>query len=83
MIKSFKPNGVCAKELIIDHENGVINSIEVIGGCPGNAKGVAALLVGMEIPKAIERLKGITCADNDTSCPDQIALALEEILAEN
>ena len=50
------------------------------GGCAGNTQGVAALVIGMTVDEAIRRLKGIQCR-NGTSCPDQLATALEEYKA--
>jgi uncharacterized protein (TIGR03905 family) len=62
-------------------ENGVIVSAAFTGGCSGNTQGVAALVVGMSIEDAIKRLRGIKCGFKSTSCPDQLAIALEEYLA--
>ena len=64
-------------ELNPDH---TIESVEVLGGCNGNLKGISQLLVGMKAEDAIARMKGTTCGFRPTSCPDQIALALEEAL---
>ena len=65
-------------ELNPDH---TIESVEVLGGCNGNLKGISALLTGLRAEDAIRCLKGLTCGSKHTSCPDQIALALEEALA--
>ena len=64
-------------ELAPDH---TIQSIEVMGGCNGNLKGIASLLKGMKAEDAISKLKGIRCGFKPTSCPDQLACALEEML---
>ena len=75
----FKPNGVCSKEMIfIINEDNTIESLEVIGGCNGNLKGIGKLIKGMKIDDVIERLEGVTCNIRPTSCPDQIAKALKE-----
>jgi uncharacterized protein (TIGR03905 family) len=74
----YKTHGVCSTEIILDVENDIINNIKIINGCNGNLKGIASLLKGMNIDDVIERLKGIKCGFKDTSCPDQIAKALEE-----
>ena len=50
-----------------------------IGGCDGNTKGVCALIQGMKAKEVIARLKGITCGNKPTSCPDQLATALQEM----
>lgn len=75
----FNPEGVCSSEMIISVENGIIESVKIIGGCPGNSLGVSSLVKGMNIDEAIERLKGINCGGKGTSCPDQLSRALEEI----
>ncbi len=75
----YKPQGVCSTEMIIDVDGNIIESIKVINGCDGNLKGIARLLVGMDINEVIEKLKGIKCGYKNTSCPDQIAIALEKI----
>lgn len=76
----FKPVGVCSKNIDFDVENGVITHIDFIGGCNGNLQGLGSLLVGMKVEDAIKRLKGITCGPRDTSCPDQVAVALSQYL---
>ena len=76
---TYKPQGVCSREFIIDIENNVINDIQIIGGCAGNTLGISRLLKGMSVDEAIKRLKGIPCGYKSTSCPDQIAKALEKI----
>lgn len=83
MIYNYSPKGVCSREFKIDIDNGIINEIKVIGGCSGNLQGIASLLKGMKIEDAIKRLKGIKCGMRDTSCPDQIARALESIIKDN
>ena len=74
----FSPRGVCSREMIIDLEGDIIKSVKIIGGCAGNTVGVSKLIEGMKIDEAIKRLKGITCGLKSTSCPDQLAIALEE-----
>ncbi len=75
----YTPTGVCSRQIIIDHENGKIVSVKVIGGCNGNLQGISKLLVGMDIKEVIARLEGIRCNTKQTSCPDQIAKALKTI----
>ena len=76
----FKPKWVCSQEIVINVEDGVIQEVKFIGGCPGNTVGVASLLKGMKVEDAISRLKGIDCGGKGTSCPDQLSKALEEII---
>ncbi len=79
---TYTPKGVCSRQMEIEVEEGVIKSLKVIGGCNGNLQGVAKLVEGMKIEDVIKRLKGIDCGGKGTSCPDQIAKALEELKVE-
>ena len=81
---SFRPQGVCSREMHVDmNDQGVIESLEVVGGCRGNLQGISALVKGMSAQEAITRLKGIHCGFKPTSCPDQLAQGLEAILAQS
>lgn len=75
----YKPEGVCSKEMIVEIENDIIKSVKIIGGCPGNTVGVSTMVEGRKIDEVIKKLKGIPCGFKGTSCPDQLAKALEEI----
>jgi uncharacterized protein (TIGR03905 family) len=75
----YEPQGVCSKKIEIDLNGDKIASVNFTGGCPGNLFGLASLVKDMSITEAIEKLKGITCKDKSTSCPDQLSKALEEI----
>ena len=84
MTYSFRPRGICAQEMIVDlDEQGVIRDLKIIGGCDGNHKGISALVKGMKAQDAAARLKGISCGPRPTSCPDQLALGLEQILSKS
>lgn len=74
----YRPEGVCSTEMIFEIEDGVVKSLKVINGCDGNLKGISELVKGMKIDDVIAKLKGIRCGFKPTSCPDQIARALEE-----
>ena len=77
----YKTQGTCSRQIDIDVENGIVVEVKFTGGCSGNTQGVAALVVGMTVDEAIKRLRGIHCGPRPTSCPDQLARALEEHLA--
>ena len=79
----YIPQGVCSMEMIFDIENNIIKSLEIVGGCPGNTVGVSRLVEGRKIDDVIEMLKGIECGVKGTSCPDQVAIALEKYKKEN
>lgn len=83
MTYEYIPRGVCSRKMVFNIEDGVIKSLEVIGGCNGNLKGIGSLVVGMKPQDVIDRLEGITCGSKPTSCPAQIAEALKKYLAEN
>ncbi len=74
----YIPTGVCSRKFIFEIEGDKIKDLKVIGGCNGNLKGVSSLLKGMDINEVITRLKDIHCGNKETSCPDQIARALED-----
>ena len=67
------------EEMIIEVDGDTIKKVTIEGGCAGNTVGVSRLVEGMKIDEAIRRLKGIPCGMRKTSCPDQLARALEEI----
>ena len=72
----YKTQGTCSRAVVIDVEDDVITDCRFVGGCSGNTQGVAALVKGMKVDEAIERLGGIKCGMKNTSCPDQLARAL-------
>lgn len=76
-----RPQGVCCRGMHIAVENGKVAGATFDGGCHGNLQGIAALVKGMCIDDVITRLKGIRCGMKVTSCPDQLASALEAIKA--
>ena len=77
---SYTPYGVCSRQIDIDIEDGVIKDCRFTGGCNGNTTGVAALVKGMKAEDAVKKLKGIDCNGRGTSCPDQLAICIEEAL---
>lgn len=76
---TYTPSGVCSSQIIFEVEDGIVKDLQVIGGCHGNLQGISKLVIGMKVEEVIERLKGIDCRGKGTSCPDQIARALESI----
>lgn len=79
MVYKYTPQGVCSREFVIDinDEDDTINSVKIVGGCAGNTVGVSRLCEGRKIDDVIKLLKGIPCGFKGTSCPDQLAIALE------
>ena len=80
MTIQYTPKGVCSRAFEIEVEEGVIQSVKVVGGCSGNLQGLSALLKGMKVEEAIQRMEGIRCGMKATSCPDQMAQALKTAL---
>ncbi len=74
---SYNPKGVCSMRMDIDVEDNKIRSLNVIGGCDGNLKGISKLVQGMDVDDVISKLEGTTCGRKKTSCPDQLATALK------
>ena len=74
----YKTQGTCSRGIVLELEDDVIISCKFNGGCAGNTQGVASLVTGMKAQDAIKKLKGIKCGFKSTSCPDQLALALEK-----
>lgn len=80
MTYTYKTNGVCARQLSFDLEDGIVKNIRFVGGCSGNTQGVASLAEGMKAEELIERLSGIRCGFKSTSCPDQLAKAIKSVM---
>jgi len=76
----YKTQGVCSSFIDIEMNGNIIDSVKFTGGCHGNLQGISALVQGMSAEDAIARLKGIKCGFKNTSCPDQLAHALESIV---
>lgn len=76
-IQTYIPQGICPKEIKFAVESGAVKNVSFSGGCPGNLKAISALIEGMPVEDVIAKFKGNICRNN-TSCADQLAIALEE-----
>jgi uncharacterized protein (TIGR03905 family) len=76
----FTPRGVCAKKIHFELESGILRRLRFQGGCPGNLEGLARLADGRPARELMELLAGLTCGNKETSCPDQLARALDRAL---
>ena len=76
---TYKTKGVCSSTITLEIEDDVVKSVQFVGGCNGNLKGISSLVVGMKVDDVIERLEGIRCGFKSTSCPDQLAKALKSV----
>ena len=76
----YKTRGTCSREIHIELDGDTLKSVKFIGGCDGNLKGITALVTGMKVTDVIAKLEGIQCHTKGTSCPDQLARALKEVV---
>ncbi len=77
---TYTTKGTCSRAINFEIEDGKLTNVSFVGGCNGNTQGVAALVEGMDAEEAVKRLKGINCNGRGTSCPDQLARAIEEVI---
>ena len=75
----YQTKGTCSTAIDVEVKDGRIEFVKFTGGCNGNLQGISALVKGMLVEEAISRLKGIRCGFKNTSCPDQLAKALESM----
>lgn len=75
---NFKTSGVCAKEINFEINKGIVTNIQFIGGCNGNLKAISRLVDGMSADEIENKLKGNICGFKNTSCADQLAIAVKE-----
>jgi len=75
---TYTPRGVCSAKIDFEIEDGTVKNVQFTRGCNGNTQGIARLVEGMKVEDVIDRLKGLSCNGRGTSCPDQLARALEE-----
>ena len=80
MTYQYETQGTCSKLIIIDIDGDVVRSVQFIGGCDGNLKGISKLVEGMRLEDIIKRTRGIKCGAKNTSCPDQLSCALQMII---
>lgn len=78
-MNKYRTEGVCAKEIFYEVEGNKVKNVKFLKGCPGSLLGISRLVEGMEVEKVIEMLKGVRCGGKDSSCPDQLAKALETL----
>ena len=76
----YKTSGTCSQKIFFEIEDNILKSVQFLGGCNGNLKGISALVEGMEVSEVIKCLEGTTCGMKSTSCPDQLATALKKAL---
>lgn len=78
MTYTFKTKGTCSSHIQLELEGNLVKKVDIVNGCDGNSKGIAKLVEGMTVEEIKKRLTGIHCGRKSTSCPDQLAKAVEE-----
>lgn len=76
----YKTSGVCSRSIYFELDEGIVRNVRFEGGCNGNLQGVARLAEGRPAAEVVSVLSGIRCDSKATSCPDQFARALRELL---
>ena len=74
---------VCSSRIDVEIEDGVLRNATIIGGCSGNTQGVCRLAIGRPVNEVVQTLSGIRCGSKQTSCPDQLAKAIQEALRQD
>ena len=77
----YKTQGTCSRMIHVEIEDGVISNVQFLGGCHGNTQGVVKLVKGRTAEEVVSLLKGTDCGGRGTSCPDQLARAIEKAMA--
>ena len=79
-IINYQTHGTCCKRINLKIENDIIQDVEFLGGCSGNLGGIKKLVIGQNIEEVAKKLRGIPCGTKGTSCPDQLAICLNEYI---
>lgn len=79
-MNTYLTRGVCSQKISFELENDIVKNVEFVSGCNGNLQGIAKLVEGMKAEEVIKKLKGIKCGSKGTSCPDQLARAIESFI---
>ncbi len=80
MTIDYQPQGVCSRAMRVTVEDGIVQDVQVVGGCNGNLQGIVSLVKGMSAQEAVKRLEGIRCGGKPTSCPDQLSKAIQKAM---
>ena len=78
MSYSYKTKGTCSSQISFDLVDGKVQNVVFTGGCNGNLKAIAKLVEGMNADDVVRILSGNTCGFKNTSCADQLALAIKQ-----
>ena len=81
MTYTYYTRGTYSTRMDVELKDGIVENVTIYNGCNGNLKGICALVKGMKADEVVKRLKGIRCGNKNTSCPDQLAIAITEAMA--
>ena len=79
----YKTRGVCASKILFEINDNIVSNIRFSGGCSGNTQGLSKMVCWLNAADVVKKLKGIKCGFKSSSCPDQLATALEQALEGN
>jgi uncharacterized protein (TIGR03905 family) len=82
-METYITHGTCSVKIDYSVQDGIVTHIHFERGCAGNTAGISRLAEGLPVKEVVRRLKGIRCGLRGTSCPDQLATAMEEYLKKN
>ena len=80
MTYEYRPKGVCSMRITFDIEEGLVHNVQFTGGCNGNLQGISKLVEGRRAEEIVSAIEGIKCGFKNSSCPDQLAKALKEVM---
>ncbi|MDO4563130.1 MAG: TIGR03905 family TSCPD domain-containing protein [Clostridia bacterium] len=77
---TYKPSGVCSKEITFDLDGDKVKNVSFTGGCNGNLKAIARVVEGMSVEEIEEYFLGLKCGMKNTSCSEQLAIGVRKAL---
>lgn len=80
---TYKTSGTCSTAINFDIDGDKISNVKFTGGCNGNLKAISILVNNLTVSEIEEKLKGNTCGFKQTSCADQLAIAVRKAYSEN
>lgn len=80
MTINYQTRGTCSRSIQLTIEDGIVTDVVFQGGCNGNLQGISRLVIGQKAEDVAKKLRGVNCGGRGTSCPDQLACAIEQAL---
>ena len=73
---SYKTKGTCSRQIDLEINDNIVTNVVFYGGCDGNLKAIPRLVDGWTADQIAEKCSGVLCGFKNTSCADQLALAV-------